>query len=247
MPAPSRPARWMRLDRPRLGALVAAALVVSVGLPLWVSQDHGPPPRSPAAVEHAAPVAPRFDVAPEVAPPVAEAAPAEPKQEAQLPASPVRQAARATAESGVADSVEPPPPAIVAMPAPAAPAQRSFSLREESDAANIVVTGSRVAPDRARAAKASGAAEPGSADRSACASDDHSVCERESDAASTTEGLALARRGDLDGAIAALDRAIQAAPDSAEAYRQRARLLRRKGNARQAEADERRAAELTRE
>lgn len=213
------------------------------GPPLPVAADIAPPvvtprgePTGPLSAGARVPAAPtilptvKADVAPPLPPP---------------PMEMKRSAASAQAESAfLAAPVAAPPPAAAAPPAP---------VVEDSADANIVVTGTRVSRSSgkagARARMASKRARRG--DWNACTVDDPGrdlgACRKLVDpaapgpagraAAQVADGLSLAWRGDVDGAIAAFDRAIGVSPRLAIAWLNRGLSRERKGELAGAIAD----------
>lgn len=170
----SRPGK---IDRSRVGVLAAAALVVTIGLPLWMVSDHGPPatvaeqpvdlrvkpdaePRdrepSPEVADTVAPPRAARVLAPTSAGPAQGPAsrPADEGPEAQVDVDGVAAEQRSERAFALAPS---PPPAVVAMPAPAPPPPPPPPPSAEAgvgESANVVVTGTRVGHDRGEAAKA---------------------------------------------------------------------------------------------
>lgn len=243
--APARPApprqRWVRY-RPQIGAVAAAVLVVTIGLPVWQSgRIETPPPRpaAPVAVDRAAVVpapAPvvvaRRDAVPPVPvqtpTPTARADAAAEVQEAPAAPDPAPAAARPGAPPPpvVIQSVTTPPPAYVTAPPPpaiAAPSQVAAMPATE----DMIVTGARVARSRA----------PDRGDWTRCTVDDPRRALADCRArfglatpgvrgraqALTGDGVLRAWAGDRDGALATLDRAIAVAP-TADALLNRALL-----------------------
>ena len=156
-----RPTRfgWASVHRRPIGALVTAAVVAAISIPLALvtlrelPQAEAPPQVPPAAVQPAPPAqaeqaAPAFDP-PQKAEDIAAAEPPPAPAELAPPAPPARRNAmnlraaeeqKAVAETPaplVAAPAPPPPPP----PAPPAPAPQYAA---ESDAADMVVTGSRI-------------------------------------------------------------------------------------------------------
>lgn len=142
---------------------------------------------------------------------------------------------------------------FLAAPVAAPPAMAAPALAvEDSDDANIVVTGTRVSRSAYKAAQgriASKRARRG--DWNACTVNDPgrdlAACRKLVDpaapgpagraAAQVADGLSLAWRGDVDGAIAAFDRAIEASPRLAIAWLNRGLSRERKGELAGAIAD----------
>ena len=141
-----------------------------------------------------------------------------------------------------ASPAAPAPPARVA-PAPPPPPPPAFAARaaEAADAGELVVTGSRI----------SGRKPAGRGDWNACTVNDPiqslSGCRKLVDpgakgpagraAARLADGLSLAWEGDVDGAIAAFDQAIDIAPRLSFAYLNRGLAHQRKGELDRAIAD----------
>jgi hypothetical protein len=253
------------------GALVSAALVALVALPVTRETmrerpgaepnqsrpgpaPNAPPPAAPSAEAVAASADGRIAVPAEAAPPATAASPAPARITAPAPAPP---------PAGILPSAEPvaaappPPPPPPEPPPPAVAAED----RAASGAGQPVVTGSRArrpnlaAPDDRAAARSAESAIAVSGSRiraprgdwNACTLDDParslSGC-RSRAGAGLAEGLGLAWQGDLDGAVAALDRAVAQAPRSSLAYLNRGMAYRRKGNLERARADLDRAVRL---
>lgn len=261
-PAPARGRTG--LDRPRLRVLVAAALVLSIGMPMWRTSDHGRPtpvverPAAVPAVGRPAEPAAAADVT--IAPPAA-------LRTSALPAAPSPSAAPAGREDASAElpsrpgatasaDAAAPPPTIVPAPAPAPSA-----VSEASDVANIVVTASRRSENRAAPVAAFARTQDRAlevpADPTACTVADPA---READSCraviaaavpgrarhAVQDGVSLAWRGEIEAAIAAFDRAIEIDPRSAFAYFNRSLLHRRRGDVARADADRARAIALDR-
>ena len=258
-PAPPRRA----LGRPQIGALVAAALVATIGLPLWLSGDLSPSTHSESSPGPAS-IAPADTAAVDVPTDAASAGQAAGQSAAETtPAlAPAPRAAAVPprteeAREAPAEMAPPPPPApapppaIAAMPSVAAPAPPPAAA---ADAPNdeVVVTGSRVT---ARAQKAQARSEQrrerpiatlasqGSSRAAPAATDTASFAP---DSATTwlERGLANARAGDDKRALADLDRAVKLAPGDAAIRYQRSLVLRRLGKVARADADAAKAAEL---
>jgi hypothetical protein len=257
-PAPVRPAAatWRR---PYVGALVAATLVAVIAGPLaWESlyDPTRPPPPAPRASN---PPAGADAVAPpdaalmphKTAGPVAgreDAAPVAPER-----APEDRAARRPQASAEPAPVVAPaPPPGQAARQAEAPPPPPA------SADSQIVVTGSRIRqPNLVSAAPVTVIGEAnqiGAASAKAARRGDWNACTLDDPApgvagcgprrAPLAEGLDLARRGDLEGALAAFDRAVARAPGSSLAYLNRSMVYQRKGDLDRARADLDRAVRL---
>jgi hypothetical protein len=246
-----RPAPW---SRPYAGALAGAFLVALIGLPfVWTSfddyADKGDERRQPPAVAagRADPDPVRTDPAPTgEAPPVM-------ADEVERPVS----------EKPVAAL---PGPAEPAKRAPAAPAEAPAEDAEAQASGEITVTGTRIRhPDlessvpvtsiggeeffQTRDRRASRAARPG--DWNACTIEDPSQsldrCRvslktvargaRGKGSAPLAEGVSKAWKGDLDGAMAAFDRAIRLSPRSSSAWLNRGLAWRQRGDLDRALAD----------
>lgn len=169
--APSRPARptsrWSLIGRPQFGALLTAALVGVIAVPIWLSNGDQLTPKSqptrPAAQEAVPGASPALP-SPAAQPsgvrtaradtPIAHPSP--PREGSSHAAKPavIGQAAELAAESLPPPPTEPmpafapappppPPPPPEPAPAPAQMAARTAEARDEAGA--IVVTGSRVA------------------------------------------------------------------------------------------------------
>lgn len=257
-------------DRPLFGALVSAALVMSIALPVWLVSDYGPrsavadqradrpeatapTPRGAESASTATPdrVAPRpTRAAPAIAPETPLPAPTSaPDVAASASADvPVEQ----PSERGFAEASAPPPPPPPPPPAAAAPPVQA------SESAEIMVTGSRVVANRADMAQPRARlAAPALAARDwnnctvsdsrrdieACRGTFEAVVPK-SARSFVRDGVKLAWRGDWDGATAAFDRAIARSPASAFAYYNRSLVLRRRGETQRADADKARAIEL---
>lgn len=241
------PLRRWRLSRgPQLGMLTAAGLVAAIGLPLWLSSERQPPgvARTPAATEtpraavastQTGASAELQDDAPTSRPPqiVApiEAAPAAPPSEPQVtilaaPVVQVQPAAPPAALSAPGQSGE-----FAAAAAPPAPMPVQEAQDGSNAVADIVITSARTTGY----AKARQRIERRVADRgdwNRCTIDDPQqdvdACAPRARAAASNpaqqaaalvaDGLAAAWRDDLDGAIAAFDRAIAASPNFAAAW-----------------------------
>lgn len=166
-PRPARPAsRWSLLGRPQFGALLTAALVGVIAVPIWLSNgDQLTPknqPTQPAAQEPVRAGSPALP-APAAQPSGAQIARAD--TPIANPSSPVRetrsQAAKPVVTGRVAETVAelppppaepmpafapappPPPPPPEPAPAPLQMAARTAEARDEAEA--VVVTGSRIA------------------------------------------------------------------------------------------------------
>ncbi|MES2449002.1 MAG: tetratricopeptide repeat protein [Pseudomonadota bacterium] len=278
--AATAPPRRSWIGGPRMGALVTVALVAAIGVPVWMTTsprfatDTQAP--SPAVMPYrpapALPSRPPGPVAADIAPPVVvpRAEPIKPlsppaKVQAALPVPPA-----VTADVAPAPAPAPPPPpmemkrsapsaraesAFLAAPVAAPPAMAAAApapALEDSDDANIVVTGSRVSKSAykgARGRMASKRAQRG--DWNACTVNDPggdlAACRKLVDpaapgpggraAAQVADGLSLAWRGDVDGAIAAFDRAIEISPRLAIAWLNRGLSRERKGELAGAIAD----------
>ena len=278
-------------NRPLIGALASLALVVSIGLPVWMNSDFAPPtvstgspqresartaggpqvgdrdsePATVAAQSVAPAPMPKRDSADEAS--QAAATPAS-RTQAQVPPSPAVVEDRVPPQSEAAFAFAPAPPAPpppLQLPAPSAPerpapaalvAAAPSARATRSD--DIVVTGARATTEREGAVR-SRAREPFSkivlSDLNRCTVADP---RRDIEACRITieeavpksarpfvvDGVSRAWRGDLDGAAAALDRAVAEAPRSAVAYYNRSLVLSRRGQARRADADRERAIEL---
>ena len=163
-----RPTRlgWASIHRRPTGALVTAAVVAAISIPLALvtlrelPQAEAPPQVPPAAVQPAPPAqteraAPAFE-APQQAQDVAAAEPVPPPAELAPPATPARRNAmnlraaeeqKAVAEAPAPLVAAPPPP-----PPPPPPPAPAPQYAAESDAADMVVTGSRIRrPPRSKA------------------------------------------------------------------------------------------------
>jgi hypothetical protein len=255
--------------RPQIAALASVALVLLVSVPIWWTGRDRVDPRipSPAEVQSGAPApptppAPRPAQGPVQARPDTPDAPAAisaPRDVAPLTASEAPLAARASAAS-MQDAREQPSARQVAAPAPAA-AARPLG-RAEADTA-IVVTGSRIERqdfDSATPVTVVNEALLDDGDWDTCTlrdtSHDAGACRAFADPAARgaagraatrlAEGLALAWQGDLDRAVTAFDRAIEADPDLAAAYLNRGLAYQEKGDLRRALADLNRAVEKDR-
>jgi tetratricopeptide (TPR) repeat protein len=171
------------------------------------------------------------------------------------------------AESGYAARVPPPPPAAPAPPPAAfAPAPRSpvvAGLLDEKDTgdADIAVTGARISKSSnddlssadivVTGQMRSAARRAGRGDWNACTVNDPnqslSACKKLVDPAASgpagraashiADGLSLAWQDDLDGAIAAFDRAIAVSPRLSFAYLNRGQAYLREGELTRALAD----------
>jgi hypothetical protein len=250
--AARRPAAaWRR--RPFMGALAGTALVALIAVPLaWTSFDQQPyrearkpPPNAsrpdPSAADPAA-------SPPVPAPPGAKgdeaplATPISAPDEAPAPA-PV-DAAKAAAE----------PAPVAAPPPPAEPlASRAEAQPDATGGEQVVVTGSRIRrPNLESAAPVtvvdSGIVATGarSASGRAARRGDWNSCTVEDPGRSlgacpasteVADGLAQAWKGDWDGALAAFDAAIAAAPRSSAAWLNRGLVHRRRGELDRALAD----------
>lgn len=165
-PRPARPAsRWSLLGRPQFGALLTAALVGVIAVPIWLSNGDQIAPKSQPTQPAAREVEPTGS--PALPAPAAQPSPAQiARAEIPLasPSSPARERGSRAAKPGamgqVAEmAVEIPPPPTESMPAPAAPppppppapepapapAQMAARTAEVQDEA-VVVTASRMAP-----------------------------------------------------------------------------------------------------
>lgn len=166
--APSRPARpasrWSLIGRPQFGALLTAALVGVIAVPIWLSNGDQLTPKSqptrPAAQEAVTGASPAMP-SPAAQPSAAQTAradtpianPSPPREGSSRAAKPaaIGQVAELAAESLPPPPTEPmpafapapPPPPPEPAPAPAQMAARTAEARDEAGA--IVVTGSRVA------------------------------------------------------------------------------------------------------
>jgi hypothetical protein len=265
--------RWGRIDRPGVGVLVATALVVTIGLPVWIVSDHGPPATvAEQSVDlrvkpdaRASGAEPSPEVAKTVAPPraarVLPPASADPAHGAVAPETDEATKAQVEVASVMAEPrserafalAPPPPPPVAAVPAPAPPPPPPES---DIDSAHVVVTGTRLRRDQSEAATDSPHAafrlKPG-AHPTTCTVDDpdrdlgrcRGTINGQGPAASAVrDGLAAAWQGKDNQALAAFDRAIEAAPRSAFLYYNRSLLLDRRGDARRAAADRGRALAL---
>lgn len=179
-------------------------------------------------------------------------------------AGPASTDARSATETSLARPTAPPAP-----PPAAAPAQRRAAAREEAEAdagQRIVVTGRLiqrqdfnsttpiVAVDEAMLEQSSSAQGEWNACTLADPARNLEACRALADpagrgakgraGAQLADGLTLAWQGDLDRAIAAFDRAIDAAPDLSIAYLNRGLAYQQKGNLRRALADLDRAVAL---
>lgn len=265
-PAPPTPvpARgWRLLGRPQLGALAAAALAVTVGLPLWLSGElNSPvPTRNESVSPGAQPsVAAPIDLPTEPAAPSPTDKAAVPNAPAALrPMSPVAPAE--DARDTVSETIAPPPPATVAdmpmavvaappPPPPPPPAPAMAAAERVTAADEVVVTGSRVSRS---AAKLDKRVERREAPRGmAAANVEGAAVPRgraveplpKNAAAWLNRGLAHAATGDDVRALADLDRAVRYAPTDARMFYQRSLILRRLGKIARADADRARATEL---
>jgi Flp pilus assembly protein TadD len=164
---PVRPAsRWSLLGRPQFGALLTAALVGVIAVPIWLSNGDHLTPKSQStqpAAQKTVPAAPPAMPSPAAQPSAAQIArvdtppanPSPPVREGSSPAAkPVAmgQVAEVAAEALPPPPAEPmpvfapapPPPPPEPAPAPTQMAARSADARDEAEA--VVVTGSRMAP-----------------------------------------------------------------------------------------------------
>jgi tetratricopeptide (TPR) repeat protein len=268
------PRRALR-HRPQLAGLIAASLVVLVGVPVaWLALSRGNPQGAASAdrvttADIAAP--PTAVVKPTAAPEATNGAAerdaknAAPKAIAPSPAPQVAVPAPVAAPV-IAAAPAPPPPAVV-LPPPAAPslaakvaapsAMRDMAVAGRAragsaESGNIVVTANRV--------RRSG---PGyfstRGDWNACTIDDPrrslDACRGQSDAgargprgeagAMLAEGLAQAWQGEDEHAITLFDRAIALAPRLAPAWLNRGLVRARSGDSDAALADLDRAVRLT--
>ena len=284
-PSGPRPS-WIGANRPLVGALASLAMVISIGLPVWMDSDFAPPtvetasPRrdsartaggtqmrerdlQPATVADRS-VAPAHTGQPADEASQAAATPAS-RSEAQAPPPPPplaapenRVAPQSEAAFAFVPAVPPPPPP----PAPPPPAPAAVVAAPPSARAtrgdDIVVTGARATTEREDVAQS-----PTRKAFSRIALSDLNRCtvadpRRDIEACRTVigeavptsarpfilDGVSRAWRGDLDGAIAALDLAVAQAPRSAFAYYNRGLVLSRRGATRRADADRERAIEL---
>lgn len=256
--------RWRLTARPQLGMLAAAALVAAIGLPLWLSSEHQPPgiARKPAAIEvPGAKVAPtQADIAAE--PPANAPTSRRPPIVAPPAAMPSVPPARPPAEvvAAAVEKAQPAAPPAVSVPgqraefAAAPPPPAPTALREAQDesnaASNIIVTSARVtSPANPRQRIGRRLAEPGDWNR--CTIDDPrqdaGACRPQPRAAVSTsagqaaalvaDGLTAAWRDDLDGAIAAFERAITVSPKLAAAWLNRGLAYAKAGDDARALAD----------
>lgn len=243
--APQR--SWWATRRPQLGGLVAVALIAAVGLPMWLSGDHLPPVASSSENVTAA------DVSPPTAPVMADVAEAPPPGDTPPEMLTPPQAARAVAPAAPSAAVPaesvaaaplleraapaPPPP-----PPPPPPPAAMAAADEASDAANIVVTGSRVS-GRAKAQARIENRYANAGAWNACTVDDPrkdpAACNRaqrlRSGAAGESaglvgQGLDRAWQDDDAGAINAFDQAIKASPRSGQAWLNRGIVRARQGD-----------------
>jgi len=260
---PARPASWWSGPRrPYAGALAGAFLVAVIGLPfVWTAfddyaSDDGR--RTPPSVEAPA----REPVMADAVPSADSAAPAL-GGEADTPDAAGEVAAAGPAPPGRAD----PAPAAARGPAdPAAgESEESAAAAAESEDSAITVTGSRIPRPNLESSvpvtsvggdeiavtgrRASRAARRG--EWNACTVEDPGRnldrCRRSIDPAAKgargrteahlADGLSRAWTGDLEGATAALDRAIELAPRSSAAYLNRGLAWRRRGDLDRALAD----------
>jgi tetratricopeptide (TPR) repeat protein len=241
------PWRW-RVGRPYAGALAGAFLVALIALPLaWTSipdraRDGGRGRRA----EPAAKMAESGSV-------TADASPARP-----VPASPLPRGPEPAAEKPVPEAPAPtaPPPPAAAKASQAEPVASEEALADAAGTREIIVTGSRIRRPNlessvpvtvvggeniaAGGSRSSRAARRG--DWNACTIEDPdpAACRKPAPgraAGEIAEGLARAREGDVDRAIAAFDRAIEIAPRSALAYLNRGLAHRRRGDLEGALAD----------
>ncbi|HET9638832.1 MAG TPA: tetratricopeptide repeat protein [Allosphingosinicella sp.] len=251
-PAPARdgrrPALWAR---PYAGALAGALLVALIGLPLaWTAfDDYSDRSRERRpAVESAGPA--RADADPSAASTPAMKAPPAAAEKPRLPAEPER--------------AEPPSPPAGAADRPSAgeaPAEDSGAQQDEA----VVVTGTRIRHPNLESSvpvTSVGSEEIGLSERQAsraarrgdwnactvedpgrsperCRSSVDTVARGARGRASEplADGLAKAWTGDLDGAMAAFDRAIELSPRSSSAWLNRALAWRRQGDLDRALAD----------
>lgn len=163
-PRPVRPAsRWSLLGRPQFGALLTAALVGVIAVPIWLSNGDQLTPKSQ-------PTQPTAQKAVPAASPAAQSPATQPSAAQTVradtpivnPAPPAREGSSHAAKSGVSGQVAemaaelppppvefmpaapppPPPPAPEPAPTPAQMAARTAEMRDEAE---VVVTGSRIA------------------------------------------------------------------------------------------------------
>jgi len=258
-PPPRRTGSWWEKVRsPVAGPLVAAALIATISLPFaWMAYN----PEAPAAGEQvsvtpapdeAAPVrdvAQARPAAPATAP--VESAPAPAPASAPASAAPIANRTEIAQASPAAPAMkaEEPEPLIVqgrvnrqqVQDTPVAVTVVSSERASADEGREVVVTGTRVSPRKS--------AKRG--DWNACTINDPgqalSKCERmgrkatkdvEAQAdAHMSDGLKQAWEGDLDGAIAAFDRAIAIAPNLSTAYLNRGLAYDRQGDEARAIAD----------
>jgi hypothetical protein len=255
---------WMPRDRhPELTSPAASSLPVAPAVPDHATPKAGS--SSPARLE-AIPAATNDEAGLATAPSLQteEAAVADRSEKAEAPPKAVGALASGSAAQpdeaivAVSRRAEPQaPPAIVlaepvAAPVPPPPAAAAMGraaaadLRERDDVGNdVIVTARRV--DSASSRKASApprglqarrTSRPG--DWNACTVNDPTrslgAC-TEPLSGHVAEGLSRAWRGDLDGAIAAFDRAIAASPEAGLAYLNRGLAYERKGARDRAFAD----------
>ncbi len=249
---------WKMLQRPQAGLLATAALVAAISLPFaWTTLDPG----APAADEQLSP--PLREDAPATARDTAEVAAPSPattlssgKDDSAAVAPTPRSAppvpAAKRVETAQIDIIAPAektrePEALVVSAQrasrPALEAPSAISAISSGDLAedSVVVTGTRISPR----------SPPKRGDWNACTVNDPSQtlsrCRklankgtREARAKVDTDladGLKQAWEGDLDGAIAAFDRAIAVAPDLSIAYLNRGLAYERQGDGTRAMAD----------
>ena len=242
-----RPAPW---NRPYAGALAGAFLVALIGLPLvWTSFDNYADKRSgrrPPKVEAAGPAR-------------------TPAQADSAPVGKAPPAAAEEIEPALPAKAAPIAPAPAADRAPVAGGEAPVAAAEAEESGEVVVTGSRIRNPNlassvpvtsigseeisARERQAAKAARRG--DWNACTIDDPGQSlERCRSSARTvargatgpagaqlTDGLASAWKGDLEGAMAAFDRAIELSPRSSTAWLNRGLAWRRRGDLDRALAD----------
>ena len=254
---PARAPRWANLRQPQAGLLATAALVAAISLPLaWTALD----PAAPVADERASerPAVDERMVARDAdetsAPVMVAAPPAAASADAALPAPrpaiavpPAKPARLAQAETAApAAKAEEGAPMVVTAQRVARPVLESPSAVTviSSDSAatdSVVVTGARISP---RGAQRRG-------DWNACTVNDPSrtlsrcgkLANKGTKAARAeadthmSDGLEQAWAGNLDGAIAAFDQAIAAAPDLSAAYLNRGLAYDHQGDDERAIAD----------
>jgi hypothetical protein len=259
-PAPARPAAapWRR---PYLGALVAATLVAVIAVPLaWESIFDRNPPSTIAVPREATPSAAAADAVAsrEAAAPTPSSA-AGPAQVTSRDGPASVSPAPAPEASAPRSAEAPAAPAPVAEPAPTQMARQAEAPPPSVSAdRQIVVTGSRIARPNlvsavpvtvigeANLVRGSSAKSSQRGDWNACTLDDPAPRRLDcgSKGAPLAEGLDRAQQGDLDGALAAFDRAVARASSSSVAYLNRGMAYQRKGDLDRARADLDRAVRL---